>query len=217
VRTSEQTNEIAKALALAQSDMKNAALNKVNPHFKSRYADLAAIRDVVIPAYAKHGVATTQGTEIDENGFRLVTRLSHSSGQWMECTFPLAINANPQAMGSQISYARRYTLSGMGAISADEDDDAEGAATESKRDIGTPRNAKTTANGEQKSAYRARKEGDWSIVNELASIDSLDQLKAWYAANKDKMEKMPANWQDEAYAIYDERMAALKMPATMAG
>lgn len=125
MKTSEATNELSKALAAAQGEMKNAALNRVNPHFKNRYADLAAIRDAVVPAMSKHGLAVTQTTDLSSEGFFLTTRVSHASGQWMESVYPLAVNPNPQAMGSQLTYARRYSLSAIAGISADEDDDAE--------------------------------------------------------------------------------------------
>lgn len=132
MRTSETIDALSKALAAAQGEMENATLNRVNPHFKSKYADLAAIRDAVLPALSKNGLAVTQVTDFDGESFRLVTRLMHGdSGQWIEGVYPLTAAANPQAMGSQLTYARRYSLSAIAGISADEDDDAE-LATASK-------------------------------------------------------------------------------------
>lgn len=131
MKTSETIDALSKALAAAQGEMENATLNRVNPHFRSKYADLAAIRDAVIPALSKNGLSVTQATGFDEAGnLRLYTRLTHESGQWIESVFPLKANDNPQAMGSQLTYARRYTLSAISGISADEDDDAEIATRE---------------------------------------------------------------------------------------
>lgn len=124
MKTSDQTDAIAKALAAAQGAMKNAPLNAVNPHFKNRYSDLAGVRDACVPVLAKHGIAVTQATVIDDSGFRLTTRLSHESGQWMEGSYPLTL-AKPQEMGSQITYARRYCLASMSGIAADEDEDGQ--------------------------------------------------------------------------------------------
>lgn len=125
MRTSDQINELATALALAQAEMKNAKLNKQNPHFKSRYADLAEIRDAVTPALTKNGLAIVQGIDTSDDGKLLVsTRLLHKSGQWIESRFPISYD-KPQAMGSAITYGRRYTLSAICNIAADEDDDAE--------------------------------------------------------------------------------------------
>lgn len=118
--TSEHVNEIAAALAKAQGAMKNAALNKVNPHFKSKYADLAGIRDTVTPALTAQGIAVVQ--VLVEGA--VVTRLLHSSGQWIESACPIPTGQTMQAMGSAITYARRYSLSAICNIAADEDDDA---------------------------------------------------------------------------------------------
>src|SRR5688572_5865463 len=100
--TSEQINEIAAALAKAQAGMKNAALNKVNPHFKSRYADLAGIRDTVVPTLAANGIAVVQTLDTDA----LLTRLLHTSGQWIESRCPIPNVPDMQKMGSAITYAR---------------------------------------------------------------------------------------------------------------
>ena len=143
MKTSEATDALSKALAAAQGEMKNATLNRVNPHFKNRYADLAAIRDAVVPAMSKHGLAVTQTTDMTEAGFFLTTRVAHESGQWMESVYPLAVNPNPQAMGSQLTYARRYSLSAIAGISADEDDDAE-IAVANKNGNGAVLNGKVT-------------------------------------------------------------------------
>ena len=102
MRTSEQINELAAALAKAQAEMKNATLNKINPHFKSKYADLAMIRDTVTPALAKNSIAVSQGIDTLDSGIVVVTRLLHSSGQWIESRIPIAYD-KPQAMGSAIT------------------------------------------------------------------------------------------------------------------
>lgn len=134
--TSEQINEIAAALAKAQSGMKNAALNKVNPHFKSKYADLAGIRDTVIPSLAANGIAAVQtlDTFIGDGVHApyVITRLVHASGQWIESRCPIQAGKNMQEMGSAITYARRYSLSAICGIAADEDDDANAVAQPTK-------------------------------------------------------------------------------------
>lgn len=127
--TSETINELATALAAAQAAMTNAPLNKVNPHYKNKYADLAAIRDATLPVLNKHGLALIQTTEISDAGAVLVTRLAHKSGQWIEGVYPLPLQADkPQIMGSALTYARRYAWAAICGITADEDDDAETAS-----------------------------------------------------------------------------------------
>lgn len=121
-------NKLAPALAKAQSELSNATLNKINPHFKSKYADLAGIRDTVTPVLTKHGLSIVQYTDVTNIGFCLVTMLLHESGQYIEGRYPLPeLLEKPQAMGSAVTYARRYTLSAMCGIAAEEDDDGEAA------------------------------------------------------------------------------------------
>lgn len=128
MRTSEDIKDLATALAKAQGEMKNAPLNKVNPHFKSKYADLAGIRDATAPILAKNGLTITQFTTVTEDGLVLTTRLLHTSGQWMEGEYPLPLDVSkPQQMGSALTYARRYSWSSVCGISADEDDDGNAA------------------------------------------------------------------------------------------
>jgi hypothetical protein len=125
MKTSETIEALAAALATAQGEMHNAPLNRENPHFRSKYADLAGIRDAVTPALSKNGLSVTQVTSYNEAGnLVLYTRLTHKSGQWIEGEYPITPD-KPQQMGSQLTYARRYSLSSICGISADEDDDAE--------------------------------------------------------------------------------------------
>jgi hypothetical protein len=130
---SEQVTEIAAALAKAQGAIANATLNRINPHFKSRYADLAAVRDAVRGPLSDNGLALTQTTEIRDGALILVTTLHHSSGQWIASEYPLPAAGRPQEMGSALTYARRYTMSAMLGIAADEDDDANAAESAHKK------------------------------------------------------------------------------------
>jgi hypothetical protein len=129
VTTSEKINEIAAALAKAQASMKNAALNKVNPHYKSKFADLASVRDAVTPALSANGIAVVQALDAgsESSGWCVLTRLLHTSGQWVESLCPIPAVLDMQKMGSAITYARRYSLSAICGIAADEDDDANAA------------------------------------------------------------------------------------------
>lgn len=126
---SETTDALNAALAKAQSAMKAAPFDRTNPHFKNKYATLASVIDTVRKPLADNGLSYTQTTEIREKGFVLVTTLRHSSGQWVASEYPLPIAAKPQELGSALTYARRYSLSAIACIAADDDDDAEGART----------------------------------------------------------------------------------------
>jgi hypothetical protein len=122
------------ALAKAQTEMKNAPLNKINPHFKSKYADLASIRDAVIPALTKNGIALFQAPMIDADGRNiLVTTLAHSGGGMVQSNTPICSdNSKPQPYGSALTYARRYGLAAICGIASDEDDDGNAAQDNAK-------------------------------------------------------------------------------------
>lgn len=125
--------DLATALAKAQAEMKNATLNKVNPHFKSKYADLAEIIDTTREVLAKHGLSVVQTTHVRDGQFVLATTLLHTSGQSIGGEYPLPmILDKPQAMGLALTYARRYSHSAICNIAADEDDDANVAQAEAK-------------------------------------------------------------------------------------
>lgn len=120
---------LATALAKAQAECQNVAMNKSNPHFRSRYADLSAVRDAIVPVFAKHGLSILQAPHMDNfEGFALETRLMHESGAEIVWKFPLPHDINKmQQVGSAITYARRYTLSAIAGIASEEDDDGNAA------------------------------------------------------------------------------------------
>jgi hypothetical protein len=128
VAKTEQINELAAALAKANLEIKNAELDRVNPHFKNRYATLGSILNAVRVPLAKHGLATLQTVRMEHGCVFVTTLLTHSSGQWIEesAGFPLPDKATVQQMGSCITYLRRYALAAIVGIVGDEDDDGEG-------------------------------------------------------------------------------------------
>lgn len=92
-----------------------------------RYADLADISEAVLPLLGSHGLAFTACPTVNEAGaFVLVYRLRHTSGETVGGEYPLATQGGPQAQGSLISYARRYTLCAVTGV-APEDDDGQAA------------------------------------------------------------------------------------------
>jgi len=129
MRTSESIAKLAEALSKAQGELDDAKKDSENPHFKSRYADLAAVRKVTKPVLAKHGLSVVQVPVLCEQGPRLETRLMHISGEWIEGELPLIFQQNNmQGLVSAITYARRTSLAAItGVAPVDEDDDAEAA------------------------------------------------------------------------------------------
>lgn len=124
---------IAAALAKAQAKMTNPPKNRTGQcrGGKYRYSDLATVIDHTRAAMAEFGLSVSQLTVYGESRNTLVTRLLHSSGQYLEATYPLPVGAAAQEMGSAITYARRYSLCAILGIAADEDDDgAKASGTE---------------------------------------------------------------------------------------
>ena len=121
---SENLGELAKALAAAQGEMNAASKDATNPHFKTRYADLASIMDACRGPLAKHGLSVTQLPGRDEAGHvTLTTTLMHSSGQYIGSTIGVRpAQENPQVVGSILTYLRRYTLASVVGVVSDDDD-----------------------------------------------------------------------------------------------
>lgn len=121
---SETISKLAEALSKAQSEMDSAKKDSINPHFKSKYADLASVIDAIRPIY-KYGLSYVQTLK----GKTLLTVLMHTSGEWISSELELIIQKNDmQGLGSALTYARRYSLSSMMGIAQD-DDDGEGSFT----------------------------------------------------------------------------------------
>jgi len=100
-------NTLAEALAAAQLEITDPAKDAVNPHFRSRYADLATVLKTVRPVLARHGLAITQTTQVDEQGrLLLVTRL-HWRDEELCGYYPIQpVKADPQGYGSALTYTR---------------------------------------------------------------------------------------------------------------
>jgi hypothetical protein len=110
---SEAINELAGALAKAQAEIQNPKFDSVNPHFKSKFASLAAVRNAILPVFAKHGLSVLQDlTNESGGGVNCTTIILHSSGQTLKLgpLFMPASKLDAQGMGSAATYARRYTL-----------------------------------------------------------------------------------------------------------
>ena len=125
MKTSEQINDLAVALNKAQSDFMVAKKDAKNPFFKSKYATLNSVYEAVAPALLSNGFIIIQPIVGDS----VETTLIHASGQFITSSCPIvcAKQNDPQAMGSAITYARRYSLASLLGVMTDEDDDGEKA------------------------------------------------------------------------------------------
>jgi hypothetical protein len=212
LRMSPTIGKLADALAKAQAEMEGAAKDATNPHFRSKYADLASIRDACRPL-AKYGLAHLQPTRADGPHVTVTTLLIHSSGEWISEDLTLTAGSNtPQAVGSAITYGRRYGLAAMVGI-APEDDDGEAAE---------PRNAAPAIDATRltpkappkppKSTAPVKFDSWWAGLA-LVAEDGIDALlEAWQKSGRDLKEYAHAKHRDEFDAL-KERARAVGKPA----
>jgi hypothetical protein len=172
MKHSEQINEIGASLALAQRQMKGAKKDAANPFFKSKYADLASVSAACMDALNDLGIAVVQAPSTGTDGSVSVeTMLLHKSGQWMsETVTGKPKDDGPQALGSVITYLRRYSLAAFAGV-APEDDDAE--AAEGRK-------------GAQTAAKPAKPGGfdDWLMNLEAVAIEGTSALESAWKKSK---------------------------------
>lgn len=127
---SPEIKNLAAALAKAQAEVGGVAFDSVNPHFKSKYASLAAYLDSMVEPFTNHGLSVSSSVEDGDKGMYLATLLLHSSGEWIEYRTPMILNKNDmQGLGSAETYSRRYRIAAIANVAADEDDDGNVAST----------------------------------------------------------------------------------------
>jgi hypothetical protein len=160
----EQPKNLAEALLIFQADP--PVLVKDKAGHQSKYADLVQVNDKVLSRLNALGVTFTSApTMLDDGKFVLEYKLKHvASGDTEGGRYPLKLAENPQAMGSAITYARRYVLQALTNVAAEgEDDDgqaASGRATVQRASMSRPRKstpAPAPADEGQQTAQRAQR------------------------------------------------------------
>lgn len=126
--------ELFTALIKAQTEMGSAVKDSKNPHFRSKYASLSAVIDAVIPVLNANGVGVLQLPRLEGSEVQLTTILMHTSGQVLSSTVgaPMAKKQDAQAVGSAITYLRRYSLQSIMGLPV-EDDDGNAASRPQRR------------------------------------------------------------------------------------
>lgn len=133
---SESIKELATALAAAQAEVENASKNSNNPHFRSKYADLAEVINTVRPVFSKHGLSVTQWPSFADGVASVETLLAHKSGEWLSSTASAPVSKqDAQGVGSAITYLRRYSLAAVAGV-AQEDDDGNASIGKTKQSHG---------------------------------------------------------------------------------
>ena len=151
---SESVIDLLVSLVKFQGQIRSVPKTSENPYFNSRYASLDAVWEMCRKPLSDNGLALVQAIVQEEGKSYLVTTLYHTSGQWMASRYPIMpmkqkkdtgweASKDPQSIGSAITYARRYAMSALLGVAAEEDTDGQAA----------PRNA---ARGTQRGAPPAR-------------------------------------------------------------
>lgn len=195
--------KLADALAKAQKAFapipkdREVTVQSTKGNYKFKYATLDAIRTATMPALAEQGLALVQGMAHDHNGNpNLETTLYHSSGEWLRNVTPMFISGrrtadgrdlppSNQELGSAQTYARRYGISALLCITADEDDDgntADGNHIE----------------GSQRVPYNAKPKSSWGAGGKAAAVAE---------AAKDGIIKTPAQANGAAQSVAAKKIA----------
>lgn len=117
---SESIKNLAAALVKAQMQITHATKDSSNPFFKSKYADLSGVIEAVKEPLNKNGVVFLQ--IVTETGVE--TTLLHESGEFISGVTPVVTSKqnDPQALGSAITYAKRYGLQAIMGLPTEDDD-----------------------------------------------------------------------------------------------
>jgi hypothetical protein len=139
---SETIGALAKAMAAAQRTLTGAVKDSTNPHFKNDYADLASVWDACQAVLPANGIAVFQPTTVRDGAAVVTTLLVHESGEWISEDLPMPVGQQTaQAVGSAITYGRRYGLAAMVGVAPKDDDGNEASKQQPSRPVGVARQA----------------------------------------------------------------------------
>lgn len=132
MNTEHATPELFDALAQAQAEIENASKNATNPHFRSKYADLAEVLTTIRYTLPKHGLSLIQSPSFDGAMASVTTILAHKAGGYITATAScVPAKSDAQGIGAATTYLRRYSAAALAGI-AQEDDDGQAAQHDRK-------------------------------------------------------------------------------------
>lgn len=178
LRQSESVAELAAALAVAQGQVEDAVKDSANPHFKSKYADLASVWRACREALTANGLSVVQSPAYVRGHAVVTTRLLHASGQWLEGTLAIPVGkTDAHGVGSATTYGRRYALAAMVGVAPDDDDgNLAVAARQTSRDRAMSRPAAPVAAANGKGAAMAAARA--AVPGKLRTADTLPDRHA---------------------------------------
>lgn len=134
IQHSEEIGKVMAAILAVQQAVDHVDKNQTNPHFGNSYVDLNTFLHALREPLAEHGLVMTQAPGMENGNVLVDTMLYHESGEWIRdrAAAPMQ-KADPQGVGSAITYLRRYSLAALFAIPQEDDD---GNAASTNRDNG---------------------------------------------------------------------------------
>jgi hypothetical protein len=197
---SESIAALAAALSATQAEMAGAAKDSTNPHFNSRYADLASAWEACRGPLTRNGLAVVQFPRAEGGCVQIETVLTHKSGEFMSDTLTLPVSKqDAQGYGSAITYGRRYSLMSVLGI-APEDDDGNAASVAGQ----APAQAR-------KSAAQAKRDGDAekvkAMIGAALTVEELDSR--WEHIEAEIMPTLPIAWADPMRDAYETKRQQL--------
>lgn len=183
------------ALCAAQAGMGKVTKGSVNPAFKSRYADLADVVSVVVPALTEQGIAMYHTMIRDEHGMVMRTTLAHgATDTHIHCDVPLIVNKNDmQGMKSATTYAKRIGVESVTGIAAEDDDGNAAAKAAPKQE------APKTINADQ-----------FRLIQGLIEITATDEAKFCQFMKVSDLHEMTAKQADDAIAMLKKKQAKME-------
>jgi hypothetical protein len=207
METSTEVGKLAEALAKAQGQIEGAVKGKVNPAFRSKYADLASVWDACRDALTANGLSVIQSPgEIAEGRMAMTTMLLHASGEWVRghLTIPLG-KVDAHGYGSATTYARRFALAAFVGV-APEDDDGNAAAK------AKPTGSRVDPN----SLAQKKRDGVFETMQaEIEACETVEQLTEWGVQHADTIHGLPEAWRDalrDRFQLHREQLTAEPIP-----
>jgi len=210
----DENNKLINALIEAYSDITSAEFDKVNPHFKSKYASLESVIKAVKPSLLKHGILYRQVSKYTENGICIET-IFHGHGEELgtgEIFLPVD-KRTAQGFGSALTYARRYSLSLACGIGSEEDDDG----NQAEKEVGNkpvPRKAPEPKKEEPvKEEPKQEDDFDYNEAWANAFVDGFlkvvtiaetpEEVKGQYKANAEQIKVLKDKFPDQKKRLDD--------------
>lgn len=200
MKKSDTIAELAKALASFQGEVKQPFKDKANPFFKSKYVPLENVVEAISTTASKHGLSFIQFPLNQDNRVGVVTILMHASGEWIESEpiFATPAKNDAQAIGSVITYLKRYGLSAIFGITSSEDDDGNLAAHGNDRQPQPP----------QQNQHQSQQQQQ----NQQPPAHLQPMSPEQYDHVKKVLNKVAATFEADTQVLYNGALQACKIP-----